>query len=541
MSESRRHRHSRAESAFREESVVFRNSAGLLLRGTLLYRWSESPFSSPQHAQHAHNSHKAHHYSTPYSPAPISTVPPPFPFSIASTPSSSPPSDSSHPNSTTLSPSTPSALSTALADLKIDTPTLSRASSRNSSPVGSPQHAVRRTNGSLSVTASPPSTYHPVAGSGGPPSPSFASALTPPQAASAQLVLQQQPPATPPLSSTPQPVPLPAPAPRVVIVCHGMAVHSQWGFIPELCDSMLKEVAGLSAVFRFDFTGCGQSEGDFDFGGYSKQLDDIHCAVAAMRSRGYAAHALVGHSMGGNCALLYASSHHDIPNIVNINGRYQMTRGLPFGPEQLTALQQQGWFIWKPRGATLDTVKVTQETINERLSLDMDCVRRIATKDEYGHYRVRVLTVHGNNDAVVPVQDAHQYAELINNHTLRTLDDCDHNYSTQQAKLMLVTTVCEWMSREAASEKRHSTGALNAADSGHSSPNRSSTLPPPHPHPIHSTPVQTSVTAAALPTSASTSAISAISPTTSSPLSTSPSSSSALAKGLLSHRRSPSL
>ena len=516
---------------------MFRNSAGLLLRGTLLYRWSESPFSSPQHSQHAHNSHKGQQHSTPHSPSPINTVPP-FPFSIASTPSSSPPSATSHANSATLSPSTPSALATALADLKIDTPLLSRATSRNTSPVGSPQHAVRYTSGRLSVTASPTSTYHQVGGGSSPPSPSFSSALTSPQSTTAQPF----PPPTAP--QPPQPhsasLSLSSSAPRVVIVCHGMAVHSQWGFIPELCDSMLKEVSGLSAVLRFDFTGCGQSEGEFEFGGYSKQMDDIGAAVAAMRVRGYAVHALIGHSMGGNCVLLYASSHFDVPNIVNINGRYQMTRGLPFGPDQLTSLQQQGWFIWKPRGATLDTVKVTQETINERLSLDMDCVRRIASKDEYGQYRVRVLTVHGNDDAVVPVQDAHHYAELISNHTLRTLDDCDHNYSTQQAKLMLVTTVCEWMLREAASDKRLGAGAINGADSVHFSPIRSTTLPPPHPNPIHSTPPHNNtVTSAVLPTSASFS--STISPTTSSPLSTSPSSSHTLAKGLLSHRRSPSL
>ena len=540
MSDVRRSRHSRAESAFREEPIAFRNSAGLLLRGTLLYRWNESPFSSPLHSQQQQQGggHKQQPHFAPHSPTPIHTVPL-FPFSVASTPSSSPPSACSQPNSTTLSPSTPSALTTALADLKIDTPTLSRATSRTTSPVGSPHHVGRHSNGSLSLTASPTSAYHPVAGGSSPPSPSFASALTSPASISAQLFPAPTAPVTQPPSSISHSVSLPSSAPRVVIVCHGMAVHSQWGFIPELCDGVLKEVSGVAAVFRFDFTGCGASEGEFEFGGYNKQLDDIHYAVTTMRARGYAVHALVGHSMGGNCVLLYAASHHDIPNIVNINGRYQMTRGLPFGPEQLTALQQHGWFAWTPRGATLDSVRVTQETINERLSLDMDCVRRIALKDDNGHYRVRVLTVHGNNDAVVPVQDAHQYAELINNHTLRTLDDCDHNYSTQQAKLMLVTTVCEWMSREAAGDKRQSNGAVSGADSGYSSPARSATLPPPHPNPIHSTPVHASLTAAALPTSASFT--SAISPTTSSPLSTSPSSSSTLAKSLLSHRRSPSL
>ena len=338
--------------------------------------------------------------------------------------------------------------------------------------------------------------------------------------------------------------PVPSPplaAPRVAIVCHGMAVHSQWGFLPELCDAVLKEVSGMSAVLRFDFTGCGQSEGQFDFGGYRKQTDDIQAAVAAMRARGYAVHALLGHSMGGNCVLLHSSAHPDIPNVVNISGRYAMTRGLPFGPEQLASLQQQGWFDWKPRGALVDSVRVTQETINERLSLDMDCARRIgSSRDELGHYRVRVLTVHGNNDAQVPVQDAHQYAELISNHTLRTLDDCDHNYTTPQAKLMLVTTVCEWMSKEATNDKRQSTGSLGgAADSNHSSPLRSTTLPPPHPNPIHSTPGQAGAMSSALASASSIGA--AISPATSFPLSTSPSSSHTAARSLVSHRRSPSL
>ena len=324
-----------------------------------------------------------------------------------------------------------------------------------------------------------------------------------------------------------------------------MAVHSQWGFIPELCDSVLKEVSGISAVFRFDFTGCGQSEGEFDYGGYRKQVADIGSAVAAVRARGYAVHALIGHSMGGNSVLLYAASHpNDIPAIVNINCRYQMTRGLPFGPDQLTALQQHGFFDWKPRGTTLDTVRVTQETINERLSLDMDCVRKIASRDESGQYRVRVLTVHGNNDTVVPVQDAHRFAELINNHTLRTLDDCDHNYTTQQAKLMLITTVCEWMSKENTADKRHSTGsgsssAANGTDTVHYSPTRTTTLPPPHPNSIHSTPVHhSSLMSTTTLAGSALSFASTISPTTSSPLSTSPPS---LASGLVTHRRSPSL
>ncbi|GJU12413.1 hypothetical protein Tco_1134809 [Tanacetum coccineum] len=31
---------------------------------------------------------------------------------------------------------------------------------------------------------------------------------------------------------------------------------------------------------------------------------------------------------GGNAVVLYASSHHDIPIVVNVSGRYKMDRGI---------------------------------------------------------------------------------------------------------------------------------------------------------------------------------------------------------------------
>ena len=284
---------------------------------------------------------------------------------------------------------------------------------------------------------------------------SSSSASSASTAAAASSSSASSSPAVLPSASGVSPVLLPVllhPPPRVVVVCHGMAAHCNWGFLPSLSESILQEVPYTHAVFRFDFTGCGASEGEFQYGGYASQVADIAAAVSLLRGRGFAVQALVGHSMGANAVLLYASDHHDVPNIVSISARYQMTRGLPFGPEQLAALQDKGWFVWRPKeSAGLGgerEVRVTQQTMNERLSLDMDCVRRVAVRDEAtGVFRVRVLTVHGNSDVVIPVEDAHRYAELIGNHTLRTLDDADHNYTTQQARLLMITTVCEWLSK----------------------------------------------------------------------------------------------
>jgi putative redox protein len=60
------------------------------------------------------------------------------------------------------------------------------------------------------------------------------------------------------------------------------------------------------AVLRFDFTGLGQSEGDFGETTLSTNVGDLGHAVACLREHGPAPYGLVGHSMGGAASLLAA-------------------------------------------------------------------------------------------------------------------------------------------------------------------------------------------------------------------------------------------
>lgn len=59
------------------------------------------------------------------------------------------------------------------------------------------------------------------------------------------------------------------------------------------------------AVLRFDFTGVGQSEGDFAATTLASDVGDLELAAAAMRDRlGELPLGLMGHSLGGTAALL---------------------------------------------------------------------------------------------------------------------------------------------------------------------------------------------------------------------------------------------
>ena len=61
-------------------------------------------------------------------------------------------------------------------------------------------------------------------------------------------------------------------------------------------------------VLRFDFTGLGESEGDFADTNFSSNVDDLLAAARFMEEEHGAPALLVGHSLGG-AAVLQAAAH----------------------------------------------------------------------------------------------------------------------------------------------------------------------------------------------------------------------------------------
>lgn len=81
------------------------------------------------------------------------------------------------------------------------------------------------------------------------------------------------------------------------------------------------------AVFRFDFTGIGESEGEFAETDFSSNLDDLVAAADFLRSRYQAPALLLGHSLGGTAVLAAAER---IPEV-----RAVSTIGAPSDTEHL--------------------------------------------------------------------------------------------------------------------------------------------------------------------------------------------------------------
>ncbi|GJZ30227.1 alpha/beta hydrolase fold protein [Tanacetum coccineum] len=102
----------------------------------------------------------------------------------------------------------------------------------------------------------------------------------------------------------------------------------------------------------------------------------------------------------GNAVVLYASSHHDIPIVVNVSGRYKMDRGIEerLGKDYFERAKRDGHIeIKSKKGKVL--FRATEESKLERLNTNMHEARLKTDKD------CKVLTIHGSEDEV-SIEDA---------------------------------------------------------------------------------------------------------------------------------------
>ncbi|KAG7598679.1 Serine aminopeptidase S33 [Arabidopsis suecica] len=220
---------------------------------------------------------------------------------------------------------------------------------------------------------------------------------------------------------------------EIVVLCHGFRSTKNDLVMKNVAAAIEKE--GISA-FRFDFSGNGESEGSFYFGNYNYEADDLHSVIRYFTNMNRVVPIIIGHSKGGDVVLVYASKYHDIHNVINLSGRYDLKEGIGqrLGEDFLERIKQQGFIDIKEENSGF---RVTEESLMERLNTDMHEACLKIDKE------CRVLTVHGSADEVIPLEDAKEFAKIIPNHKLEIVEGADHCYTKHQSQL--VTTVMEFI------------------------------------------------------------------------------------------------
>src|SRR5579864_1174102 len=117
------------------------------------------------------------------------------------------------------------------------------------------------------------------------------------------------------------------------------------------CDKTSKAAVRISralaeagiGVLRFDFTGLGDSEGDFAATGFSSNVADLIAAAGAMGERGFAPSMLIGHSLGGAAVLAAAADIASARAVVSIAAPSEPAHALRLlGAEGIKAIETEG-------------------------------------------------------------------------------------------------------------------------------------------------------------------------------------------------------
>lgn len=228
------------------------------------------------------------------------------------------------------------------------------------------------------------------------------------------------------LASAPQPVELRNPrgqrlvgdlhgewGPAMAISCHGMLAHRQGPKHVMLANLLAGQGIG---TLRFDFAGRGESEGDLFDLTYSGEIADLLAAVEFMASRGAQRIGVFGSSMGGAVAILAAAREERIAAVA--------TLAAVAYPGQLEERYPAVCHGWRQQGyIELEGARIGRAFLEDALQHDTTAAASVL--------RAPMLILHGTEDDVVPVADAHDLAAAARNVSLDIVSGADHRFSRQ--------------------------------------------------------------------------------------------------------------
>ncbi len=104
---------------------------------------------------------------------------------------------------------------------------------------------------------------------------------------------------------------------KLMIVCHGAAATKSYPLIVSLCETLIEKDIN---AFRFDFSGCGDSQGAFIEKTYTNEVDDLEAVIDYFYNLGYDV-GIIGHSQGGSICLIEASNDDRVELVVSVAAR----------------------------------------------------------------------------------------------------------------------------------------------------------------------------------------------------------------------------
>lgn len=211
------------------------------------------------------------------------------------------------------------------------------------------------------------------------------------------------------------------------------------------CTKNLSAVRNLSraltgegfGIMRFDFTGLGESEGDFADTNFSGNIQDLQAAAAYLEENHAAPSLLIGHSLGG-AAVLYAAAKMDSVSAV-------ATIGAPADPKHVTRLMTHGLDEINTKGYAEVSIGGRPFTIKKQFIEDLKAVDMPGVLK---NLRKALLIAHSPQDKIVGIDNAAEiFKSAKHPKSFVSLDGADHLLSKTEDSNYIGGVIASWAKR----------------------------------------------------------------------------------------------
>jgi uncharacterized OsmC-like protein/pimeloyl-ACP methyl ester carboxylesterase len=191
------------------------------------------------------------------------------------------------------------------------------------------------------------------------------------------------------------------------------------------------------ATLRFDFTGLGQSGGDFADSSFSANVADLIAAVRHLGAQFAPPQILIGHSLGGAAVLAAAGQLPDVRAVATI--------GAPCEPAHVKRLFAAGHEAIAANGEAVVDIGGRPFRIKRAF---VDDLERHDARASIGALRKALLVMHAPGDRTVSVDNAAEIFKLAKHpKSFVSLDDADHLLSRSQDAAYAAEVIAAWASR----------------------------------------------------------------------------------------------
>lgn len=204
-------------------------------------------------------------------------------------------------------------------------------------------------------------------------------------------------------------------------------------------------------VLRFDFTGLGDSEGDFSETNFSGNVDDLVAAAHYLEAEHRAPTLLVGHSLGGAAVIFAATKIASVKAIATI--------GAPSDPSHVQHLLKSSLEEIEAHGKAVVNLSGRDFTIKKQFLEDLS---QKSLPETVKALRKAILLFHAPQDTIVGIENAEAiYKAARHPKSFVSLDGADHLLMDQKDSLYVGEVIAGWAKRYLSIEEKEALPTTN--------------------------------------------------------------------------------